>query len=60
MESGSGFARGSHPSYHWKKAQEWEGQEDADDDSGFFITADDDYISFTDMEEFELEANPAK
>ena len=61
MESRSSFARCSHPSYHWEKGQGWEGQEDADNDSGFFITTDDDYISFADIEELdELEANPAK
>ena len=60
MEPRSSFARGSHRSYHWEKGQGWEGQEDADNDSGFFITTDDDYISFTDIEELELEANPVK
>ena len=60
MESKFSFARGSHPPYHWEKGQGWEGQEDADNDSGFFITTDDDYISFTDIEELELEANPTK
>lgn len=61
MESRSSFARCSHPSYHWEKGQGWEGQEDADNDSDFFITTDDDYISFADIEELdELEANPAK
>ena len=43
-----------------EKVQEWGGQEDADDGSGFFITTDDEAISFADMEEFEVEAIPAK
>ena len=60
MESRSGLPRGSHPSSQWKKGQEWTEQEDADDDSGFFITTDDDYISFQDMEELDLETKPAE
>ena len=60
MEPRSSFARSSHRSYHWEKGQGWEGQEDADNDSDFLITTDDDYISFTDIEELELEANPVK
>jgi RNA polymerase-binding transcription factor DksA len=60
IESRSGVARGSHPSSHWKKGQEWAEQEDADDDSGFFITTDDDYVSFQDMEELDVEERPAE